>query len=248
MRFSTIDEVLDKLDQIIDASVKENNYLGLFAWVYRRTTAEIRSAILNGEFEDNARMEAFDVMFANYYLDAYDLNRLNRMISQCWQVAFDARHERLSLLQHILLGMNAHINLDLGVTAARMMDGSDLALLRNDFMKVNDILARIVDELQTKLGKVSPLMFLLDISGRTDEKLINFSMAEARKQSWRLAEVLSLAPAPKRQGLVYEADQVTAMLAARIQKPTLRLTRWVIRLMIRFEKKDIGEIIRKFTG
>ena len=54
---STIDEVILKLDLIIEETILANNYLGIFAYVYRRTTSKIKEAILEKRFEDNSRME-----------------------------------------------------------------------------------------------------------------------------------------------------------------------------------------------
>src|SRR5690606_11967194 len=109
----TIEEVLQELDRIIDQTVAANNFLGIFAYVYRRTTAQIKLAVENKTFEDNARMEKFDVAFANLYLAAYHSYQDRRPLSKSWRTAFDAQSERLTSIQHLIMGMNAHINLDL---------------------------------------------------------------------------------------------------------------------------------------
>lgn len=67
---TSIKQVLEQLDFIIEETVNENNHLGVFAYVYRRTTAEIEHAINIGRFDDNARMEKMDVTFANFYIKA----------------------------------------------------------------------------------------------------------------------------------------------------------------------------------
>ena len=67
---TTIQDVIRELDVIIDDSIKTNSRIGLFAYVYRRTTFEIASEIALGHFEDNQRLEDFDMAFANLYLDA----------------------------------------------------------------------------------------------------------------------------------------------------------------------------------
>ena len=114
----TIDEVLSELDLIIDSTLVENNHLGIFAYVYRRTTAQIKQAIIERQFEDNERMERLDVAFANLYLTAYQRYTANLSCSESWKMAFDAKNDNISILQHIILGMNAHINLDLGIATA----------------------------------------------------------------------------------------------------------------------------------
>ena len=63
-----------------------------------------------------------------------------------WRVAFDAAARRRPIvLQHLLLGMNAHINLDLGVTAATFAGPEGLATVRRDFDAINRVLADLVD-------------------------------------------------------------------------------------------------------
>ena len=122
-RATTIQEVLEQLDTIIEDSITDNSRLGLFAYVYRRTTAEIASEIDKGRFEDNPRMEKMDVAFANLYLDAYKAFKNNSSLSKSWAFAFNHAAEPLTILQHIILGMNAHINLDLGIATANTMSG-----------------------------------------------------------------------------------------------------------------------------
>ena len=71
VKAKSIDEVLIQLDEIIDHSVKSENFIFAFAFVYRETTAEIKKAILKEVFEDNTRMEKLDVEFANLFIDAF---------------------------------------------------------------------------------------------------------------------------------------------------------------------------------
>ena len=66
-----IDEVLDKLDAIIEESFNAPSRAGYFAALYRRVTAAIKDKIGAGYFDDDARMEQFDFVFASRYVDAY---------------------------------------------------------------------------------------------------------------------------------------------------------------------------------
>jgi len=84
MPCKTIDEVLLELDLIIENSLKENSFIGIFAYVYRRTTAQIKAEIESQTFEDNVRLEKFDVSFANFFIDAHQQYKLNKPISASW--------------------------------------------------------------------------------------------------------------------------------------------------------------------
>jgi Family of unknown function (DUF5995) len=56
----SIDEVIARLTDIIDISRQEPGRLGYFAALYRKVTISIKQGILNGRFEDGARMEMLD--------------------------------------------------------------------------------------------------------------------------------------------------------------------------------------------
>ena len=242
----TMDEVLEELDRIIDLSVAENNYLSLFAYIYRRTTAQVKQAILEKQFEDNERMEILDVAFANLYLTAYQRYADNLNCSESWQVAFSAKDERITIMQHLMLGMNAHINFDLGVATASFGPVGSLLTLKNDFMKVNQVLNGLVNEMQDRVAKVSRFMLLLEWMGKnTDELIINFSMAKAREQAWGLACELADLKGSERQSVIGKKDHIIAIFGVLLKNPPGILLNLVLKLITRFEEKDVKTIIKK---
>lgn len=244
-----IDEVIDQLDEIIDDSVSSQSFVFAFAFVYRETTAEIKKAIENGEFEDNERMESMDVVFANLFIETYYKHKSADSISKSWGMAFRSAKEKLSLAQHILLGMNAHINLDLAIAALRTSPGVKIIELKNDFMLVNDILAGLTNRMQKSVGKVSIMMKLLDVFGfKSDEKIINFSIKKAREISWLNAMELALTSKNKINEKIAELDKNTLRVSALIRNPpgiTLDLLLKFIRL---FEVKEPAKIIEKMRS
>nr|WP_321237301.1 DUF5995 family protein [uncultured Psychroserpens sp.] len=246
-----IQQVLDTLDTIIDESMATNSRLGLFAYIYRRTTAEIASEIALGNFEDNARLEILDVAFANLYLDAYKAFKTNQevSVSASWNFAFNQAENPLSILQHIMLGMNAHINLDLAIATAATMSGEDLNAIENDFNKVNDILFQITNELQDRLSRVSPLLFILDWFGKNaDEQIIDFSMRKAREQSWNSANLLWALGDANNQATINNIDKVVLKLSERLAAPKSRIIRFVLKCIQKFETKDVSTIISKLKA
>ncbi len=72
MAAKTIDEVIARLDNIIDAECAKNSCMAYFPILYRKVTVRIKEGILNNEFENNPRMEKLDVLFANRYIEAYE--------------------------------------------------------------------------------------------------------------------------------------------------------------------------------
>jgi len=190
---TTIDEVLVSLDKVVDWSRINNKRTGYFAALYRKVTNNVKRGIETGLFDDGARMEKLDVIFANRYLDAFEAYANGERVSDVWQLAFETTERWLPLvLMHLMIGMNAHINFDLGIAAAETVEAEQLAELKPDFEKINDVLSELVDEVENELAQIWPMFGLLDrFAGSLDERLADCGMAFARDRAWSFAEEVS---------------------------------------------------------
>ena len=188
----TIDQVIDVLQSIINECKLQQSTLGYFAALYQKVTIKVKEGIANGTFEDGPRMEKLDVIFANRYIDAYNAYRSSGNVTCSWTAAFNlSKMKGPIVLQHLLIGMNAHINLDLGIAAYEVMNGKDLDLLENDFNKINEILSSLVHDVERSLSDIWPtLKWILAITGKVDDFLIDFSMKVARDGAWKFAKQL----------------------------------------------------------
>lgn len=191
---NTIEEVIVLLEEIITQSKVNQSPLGYFATLYHKVTVKVKEGIATGTFQDGPRMEKLDVIFANRYLKAYYQYKHKEDCSECWHFAFKKSDYYWPIvLQHLLLGINAHINLDLGIAAAQVCPGDSIHDLKKDFDKINEILASLVEEVEKALSEVWPrLKTILKYTNSVDTYLINFSMQTARDGAWKYA--LELAP------------------------------------------------------
>ena len=94
MKATTIQEVVDSLEKIIDDAEKGNDPLGYFAALYQLVTKTVRDKIGTGYFEDDKRMEKLDVTFANRYLEAHADFVKNKAITESWKKAFDLSRKK----------------------------------------------------------------------------------------------------------------------------------------------------------
>ena len=74
----TIDAVLARMQQRIDALPTDLAHRRIFASTYLRTTEAVGAAIDDARFEDPAWVENWDVVFADLFLDAHDADRDGR--------------------------------------------------------------------------------------------------------------------------------------------------------------------------
>ena len=141
--------------------------------MYRRVTAEVKRRIEAGEFDDGPRMERFDVLFARRYLDAWAQHERGEVPTGVWALAFAAGERwRPVVLQHLLLGMNAHINLDLGIVAAVV--GHRVGQAGIDH--VAGFVAHTVDLKECLDGQLAGQLPLLDLLLVVNLQLVNLSL------------------------------------------------------------------------
>jgi hypothetical protein len=249
MVVSTIDDVIAGLDAIIEQSRQEHTRYGFFAALYRRTTLEVKHKCAEGYFEDNERLLALDVLFANHYLEAMDRHRRGQRPVEAWQVAFEAAHNpRLRLIQHLLLGMNAHIGFDLGLSVVGLTRGELSPSLRRDFFRLNDLLFGLINRVQDEIACVSPLLGWLDrMALGVDETLVGRSIEAARDGAWEFAEQLAQQPADQRDGLIARRDREVADFARRIVQPGA-LVGPMVWLACADERRHIPQVLDALTN
>lgn len=235
MAATTINQVIAQLEQIVSDAKSQENTSGYFAALYLLVTKEVKKKVKEGFFDDNSRMEKLDVVFANRYLKAYTDFREGNAVTKSWKVAFEAESAwGLIVLQHLLVGMNAHINLDLGIAAAQITDKDSIESLHNDFNKINGILADLVQRVEEDLSEIWPtLLKILRIFSKIDSFLINFSMSIARDGAWKFANELAFRPPEiSLEQMIAERDEKIAKLGSDIVSPGLlvKIIFWIIRI------------------
>ncbi|MFJ4836344.1 DUF5995 family protein [Streptomyces sp. NPDC088747] len=240
----SIDDVVDGLAGIVREASRAGDRVGYFAALYRQVTVEVRTAIHGGLFDDGARMDRFDTHFGNRYFDAYDAWRRDRSGPRCWRETFGLLDGVDTIIvQHLLLGVNAHINLDLAIAAARTSPAEDIHALRRDFRLINDILGRVVLAVQDSVDALSPLMSLLDkVGGRTDEQILDFSVRQSREEAWYNAVLLAGQNEEERAATIERLDIRATVLARLITRPG-PLVQPALHLIRNTESNDVPAVI-----
>jgi len=241
----TIDEVIQRMTQIVEDSKAKESRLGYFAALYREVTITVKRRIDDGNyFDDNARMEKFDVIFASRYLAAYDLAQSGSQPTLCWAYAFGVTRQWWPIaLQHLLLGINAHIGLDLGIATFETVGAQGLPALHGDFDKINDLLASLVRDVKEKLAMVwPPLHWLNEYLGEVETGVINFSMGKARDSAWALAQELGRLEEKDRAIVIARRDDDVLLLSHAIRDPGVFLT--LVTKAVRLgERGSVSQII-----
>ncbi len=245
MTAKSINEVIETLEQIIQSSKTEENPLGYFAALYYKVTISVKDKLGENYFKDDQRMEQLDVIFANRYLSAYKKHMEGIPTTKSWESAFkSSKNQNLIVLQHLLLGMNAHINLDLGIAAAEISTKSTISELHSDFNKINELLASLLVEVQNDLAKIWPMLFvILKFLKKTDDLIANFSMNLARDGAWKFANELVNEEMKNRDDMIANRDEKIFNISKLITDQGI-VTRIVCRLIRWGEKGTPSDKIK----
>lgn len=244
----TIADVIAELETIVADCRQSQNPAGYFATLYLQMTQAVKNSIEAGAFQDPARMEKLDVLFANRYIQAYRQFTAGKPCTQSWQAAFYAANTgSYAVIQHILGGINAHINLDLGIAAAQTSPGSAIHQLQADFNQINVVIGALASQFQEKLNSISwPMRMLDNIGGNGDEAVLNFSIGIARKAAWQVATDLAALPETEHENYIQKIDKRTALLASKLYNPG-----WVAGILLGtirfFEPSPVSKVLDKLA-
>lgn len=244
---TTIDQVVDAIETVIAWSIANESRLGYFAALYKRITLAVKSGISDHQFEDGPRMEKLDVTFASRYfaaLNGYFHPGEFPAISHCWRIAFEgALLPAPIIIQQMVAGVNAHIDLDLGIAAEAVAPGASLPSLHHDFNAINAVLASQVSTVVTEIDSLSPILAdIYDVLMKHELDLIADGLVVVRDSAWLFARELSLEPAILHPPAIMLHDLDVARIGSLILHPPF--FSGIVELIAAQESRDIVKNIQ----
>jgi hypothetical protein len=217
---------------------------GYFPALYSRVTTRIGASIEAGRFADGPGLDRFATGFAKRYVAAAaDHQRCSRCWRASWNVVGD---RRLLIVQHLLLGINAHVNYDLALAVVEIADErGDLLSIRHDFDAVNDVLAATYADVVKDLDRVS--RWVNGAARLGGGRAFNFSLRLARARAWQAASAMYALPADGRRGYADELDRYVSVLAFLITRPS-PVARPFLRLARHLEEHDAAKVVTALLG
>jgi len=246
--YGSIGDVLTELERVITYCRAKRSRLGYFAVLYRNVTARVQQNLSSGRFQDPAQLERLDLFFAHRYLEAFNQFSRGEAPTRSWAVAFQAAQRWPPIiLQHLVLGINAHINLDLAIAAAQTAPGDELPSLEHDFDAINQLLIEMIVEVQSRIDRVSPWFRLLNrVTGTTDDALGAFGLQVSRRRAWQVAQQLAFDDPAQLARDIAIHDERVGVLAHGVYAPILSLR--ATHLLIRVRESDDVPLVMETLG
>jgi len=217
---------------------------GYFAALYSRVTSQVAASIDSGKFEDGDRMDSFAMTFAARYTQAF---RREVRRPRCWEASWDvAGDSHLLITQHLVLGINAHVNYDLPQAVVEVgRRAGNLEAVRPDFDAINDLLATTSHGVVRDLDRAS--QWVNEVAGLGGGRAFNFSLRVARSQAWAAAERMYTLNDEDRQSYVEQLDRLVSVLAYLITRPVYPI-RLLVPLARRLEEHNPKVVTAALLG
>jgi hypothetical protein len=236
--------IADTAKELRAAAFAAGDASGYFPALYSRVTERIGASIEAGAFQDGPGLDRFATQFASHYVAAaHDHTHGPRCWQASWNVAADPR---LLIVQHLLIGINAHVNYDLPRAVVEVADErGDLLSIRHDFDAVNDVLAATYVDVVKDLNRVS--RWVNSAARLGGGHAFNFSLTLARARAWQAATAMYPLPVEGRRAYSEQLDRLVSVLAFQITRPT-PILRPLVSLARRLEGHDATKVVTALLG
>ncbi|MDY7230210.1 DUF5995 family protein [Hyalangium rubrum] len=191
----TLEDSLERMRETLKEFYGRRDNRAIFLRAYYTMTSEVRDA-LRGEgdfaqpiFFDSKWVEALAAGFAQLYFDSLETPR-----NKAWALAHGtACKPRASVLENLLLGINAHINVDLAFSVHTLLVGGgeatnleQLARRKFDHDQINNVLMRSLPKIQDVLAREfgGGVRFFSRLFGKVDELLTITGLRYYRDRVW----------------------------------------------------------------
>lgn len=251
-----LDEAIPCMRKALDHYHARNDHRAVFLRAYYIISLEVHAAVHQlGEYRtqiffDPQWIKRLAGKFSTLYFES--LSTADRGGERAWKIAHRlAETKRASVVQDLILGLNAHINYDLanGIFMNLEEHGDDkdhlmLPYRKFDHDQVNNILVRCMPKIQETLTRDygGVLLLLSRVCGQWDEKLTEAGLRYYRERVWWNAVSYLAAKSGREIQLVDDKlDWESAQVAEAVTRRALpfRALSWVCRLL---RKRRFGHI------
>lgn len=235
---SSIAAVLAGMQERLDGLPDRLGHQRYFLATYRRMTAAVGEAVQAGRFQDPAWVERWDVSFVSFYLRALDREMAGQEgVPAPWRRAFASPPE-LPPVRHVLLGINAHINLDLPQALLALISDNDfddpalMAIRRRDHQAVDTVLASRVASESDQLAGPDGLRLLDQLLLPLNRWGSRRFLREARAKVWQNTLILHQARGQGTRELESKLQELERLADAKVAE-LLRPGQVLLRLTLR---------------
>jgi hypothetical protein len=219
--------LLDRMQGLVTHWEEGFDRRSIFLSCYTMMTRNMVIAVEKGEFKDSAWVLTLLHRFAEYYFDALDAFEQDREKSpEVWRLTFEAsKQPKTHVLQHLILGVNAHICYDLIFALVDVLSHEWHTLTPeqienryHDHCHVNIVIRNTLDAVQDQVvERYSPKMDLIDkVLMSADEWIAQRFITAWREEVWQDATRLVKLAEAERQSVHDEIRQRAATRARSI--------------------------------
>lgn len=204
--FGCVADLLDGLVSLERGFLRANDNRAAFASAYVESTQMIGSWLQSGRFHNHGHIDRYVVAFGNLYREALlDFEERPADAPRCWSIAFDAaRSNHCSVVQALMLGINAHVNHDLPLAMIHADVDFECRSHTRDHALLNDALQAASPRVRKRVMETHPMGALAKsrFVGRFVDLLTTTMFRVARGNAWTTARALRGFPSDEQRRLM----------------------------------------------
>lgn len=213
--------VLTRMNDLLDAWEAAKDRRLIFLSCYRMMTQNVIAAIEASDFEDPAWVNTLMDNFAGLYFRALDAYQGEQAASpSVWRIAFQAAgNPRILALQHLVLGVNAHINYDLVfalsdllATEWHTLSPEGRQMRYRDHCHVNDLINQTITAVQDQIiNRFEPDLELVEkLLGPVDQWMTELLISDWREEVWKYAlRLVDVEDEVGRQAVIKQVEEIS---------------------------------------
>ncbi|MGC4068497.1 MAG: DUF5995 family protein [Polyangiaceae bacterium] len=196
---------------------------GSFTRFYRQLAVRVSRELAAGQFEDASRIARLFSVVSSRYLHAIAAHRAGSDLLLSWDVALSfVREGKGSVLQEQLLGTNALLNIELGVSAAKVMRGHKFDALEADFRHLERIVLDHLEDFDSRRNPISPILQWFGFGmGKPKRWLLAESALRFHENAWGFGKRLSELDPAFWPAAIADRDTLASELAWKIAGPSI---------------------------
>jgi len=187
--YISLEDFRNRLSLLEDALMNRQDTRAIFAGMYVVLTENAIQTIEDGVYDDPDWTEQLMVAFGNLYREAFlnfEMGRLDR-VPEVWRVVFEANQaDEITVFQHGLLGVHAHINRDLPFAIAQVTPPEEREARYADYLRTNAMVVNSTQDVEELVASMyAPALGEVDVAlGDFDENLLERVVSAWRRRAW----------------------------------------------------------------
>ncbi len=243
----SITSLLEQLDRIVNWAKQQDNAIGFFPLFYQKIIRQVEAEISWGRFSEKALMEELNRHMVSRFLTTLQAYFQGGVLPGAWQLVLtSAGNQQVSIFQHLIIGLQAHLLHDLPLSASEVVGNESAEQFEEDYFIYVLLLVESIEQVHKDLGRQSKAFKVMSTLGSShDQWLAKVSRVATHREAWELAKKLSQVEGSVQVDLIDKIDQQATKSIEGIVSGAFKPRRRLMSKVSRWQNQPTSSLIQE---